>query len=260
LYFKDEVINKIKRIDEMKLCKIKENIKDFGAFQAKRNLQYEITLVSTNKFNNKNINCYKLEMWGDIRVRNLQVVTDLRINNNLLDEQPLFKSYHASFKSAKEGVLKAYEMLDDNLNYHNVYSFRKTLNVKIKTIRKSYNDFTDKFFGKLYFNEVEMLSSRDIIKTYLEANLKGTGYKYTEDVLTSFEKIVRVDIDESEIIFKIINSHNEKELKMNKISLKSLLESKEDLEDLFLACEYIISTIHNSKNNEDIENIEEFTI
>jgi len=238
-----------------------DDIKSFNGLPEIENISYEITKVNTNKHG-----CiqefYLLKMSGDSRVKKISVITD-----TLLEEQPVFHSYHQTFSNAKTTAIRVIDALSRSKKYRHMYEMRKELRVKTwKEVTKSPTvNIVDKesMFIEIDGNIVN--SNREIIKPYLEANLNGTGYVYAErEGLEGTPKPLRkhhnnkfVIVDITDVItFTVKTPYSEETFSIPTLSL----HDSKILEEYFLACEYVISKIWETKFNTIKTDEEHFTI
>ena len=236
--------------------------KSWGYLPPKANLCYEITRVNTNRFKEDFEEYYMLRMWGDRRVSRLRTE----------DEQSAFHFYAKSFAEAKSVAMEAFKLLAEDSTYRNVYMQRDKLEIKrVKEEHKSPEfSIIDRDKNYLYINGKQVTGIRDIIKPYLEANLKGSGFQYAER--SGFEgeikpfskyhnnKFVLVDIEEEQVIFTIVTPNSEETFKMPKIELKECIKEDKALTEYFLACEFVVSKVWEAKLSEPIITETKYTI
>ena len=246
---------------EIKISSSVKNPKEWYSMP-QENICYEITRVRSNRYYGEYHEYFSLRMWGDRRIKRLQVQTDAKPKGELLDEQPIYQAYFGSFSMAKQTALKAIEILADDSKYRNMYIFRESLNIETWTDIYQNDCIIHKKRNNISINNNIVSCPRDIIKAYLNANLKGTGYVYTErqgangDIAIAKDRYVVVDIEPEEVVFTIKTPFSKKEFKMPNISIK---EDKA-LEEYILGCEFIVSSIWSAKFTKKVINRESIRI
>ena len=236
--------------------------KSWGHLPPKANLCYEITRVNTNRYRDEFEEYYMLRMWGDRRVSRLRTE----------DGQSAFHFYTKSFVEAKNVAMEAYKMLAEDSTYRNVYMQREKIEVMVvKEQHKSPGfNIIDRDKNYLYINDKQATGIREIVKPYLEANLKGSGFQYAErsgfngDVKPLSKhhnnKFVLVDIEEEHVVFTVVTPSSEEEFKMPKIEFKKCLKDDKELTEYFLASEFVISKIWEAKLSEPITIETKYTV
>jgi len=207
------------------------------------NIQFEISKVESNRFDNEYKEYYLLSAWGDARL------TNYRINNDISDEQ----SAHHCYFSKLTDALDARDSILKELTHYTFKGEGEILNKYLNRVqfvdREGFLTEIDVFdYDGIvsakecthYYKNEAINSVNDFVKTYLSINLRGSRFKYNEGEY----KVEFKSIDDS-YVFYITTPYSSKEYKMQNISIKD----ENFLEEMVLALEFIRDAIFNSLVN-----------
>lgn len=207
------------------------------------NLKHEILRVSSNRYHGEYREYFQVRFTSDSRILGLVVDTDVA------PAQTAFCPYFTKLSDAIEYSMAIYGMLGANiLRYRNRYAYREDIQIETGSVVVGNDDITISKSTFVKVNGEYATTIRDIVKPYLQAKLKGSGFVYTErngmqgGINVKKDNYITMDFDEDEnkVLFTIHTLFSEYTLEMDRVQVS-------EFEEIILHCEYVISSIMNAK-------------